>query len=397
MEAALEKKFKGVQDQLADAQKNGASKEEVQKLHDSIEKQGNSLEELVKSQEKKVIDSISKQFKSFTEENHEEIKSIYKKGSGEIEFIPKVVGSMTTDSGSNATTPSQLMHADLNNISLRNDSGLLNLFSVSETGDARFSYTEATPKDGDFTFVDEGGTKPQMDFKWVNRFPEPKKAAGIEILTEESVTDVKRLQSVAETFLRDKHDLFKVKGLFFADGTSEKPLGVTAAARTFVAGQMADAFEYGNINFMDIVNAISTDIYTTTNYDDEPNPMPNLAMVSPIDFFLKIVSAKDDRGMPLYPQASLFNVVNLGGMTVRPWVSIPQGKIFVGDVKKSHVVNYVPYSLRVGWINEQFITNKFTLVGESRYFQYIKNLDLAAFVYDDIATVKTALEQTAPA
>jgi len=58
---------------------------------------------------------------------------------------------------------------------------------------------------------------------------------------------------------------------------------------------------------------------------------------------------------------------------------------------KYNVVNYVPFSVRIGWINDQFITNKFTMVGESRYFQYVKNLDQAAFVYDDIATVKAAI------
>ena len=58
---------------------------------------------------------------------------------------------------------------------------------------------------------------------------------------------------------------------------------------------------------------------------------------------------------------------------------------------KYHVVNYVPFSIRIGWINDQLITNKFTMVGESRYFQYVKNLDQAAFVYDDIATVQAAI------
>jgi len=114
-------------------------------------------------------------------------------------------------------------------------------------------------------------------------------------------------------------------------------------------------------------------------------------MINPIDFFIQLVGAKDGNGLPLYPQAGLFNEVRIGGVRIIPWIKIPVGKIFVADMKKYNVVNYVPFSIRVGWINDQFITNKFTLVGESRYFQYVKNLDQAAFVYDDIATVQAAI------
>lgn len=392
IQKALDSKFKEVQDQLAEAQKNGATKEEVKGLHDQIEKTGNALESFIQSQKQEVVQTVTKQFNSFVEENHDEIKSIYKAKSGEIEFTPKAVGDMTTGSGTNITAASHLMHTNLSDVALRNDNALLSLCTVSSTGESRFSYTEALPKEGGYGFVAEGGTKPQLDFRWENRFPEPKKAAGIEILTEESVTDVARLQSVAENYLKNKHDLFKVDGVFFADGTGANPLGATVAGRTFVAGAMAGAFPNGSTNMMDVVNSVVTDIYTTTNYADEPNHMPNIAMMNPMDFFLQYVSAKDGQGLPLYPQASLFNQVNIGGMTIRPWVKIPQGKLFVADMKKYNIVNYVPYSIRLGWINDQLITNKFTMVGESRYYQYIKNLDLAAFVYDDIATIRTAIE-----
>lgn len=391
----LDKKFKDVQNDLADAQKNGATKEEIQNLHKEIEKNGTALESFIEGQKKQVVENVTKQFNGFVEENHDEIKSIFTKGSGEVQFVPKAVEDITTGSGSDVGTPSHLLHTDLGNVNLRNDNALLSLANVSSTGDARFSYSESVPKEGDYAFVAEGGLKPPLDWKWENRFPEPKKAAGHEVLTEEAVKDVNRLQQVAQKYLKDKHDLFKVKGAFFADGTGENPLGATEAARTFVAGDMADAFDNGTVKLMDIINAISTDIYTMENYEDEPNHMPNVALISPIDFFLQIVSAKDDRGLPMYPQASMFNSINLGGMTIRPWVKIPTGKIFVADMSKYNIVNYVPYSIRLGWVNDQFIRNKFTMVGESRYYQYIKNLDLTAFVYDDVTTVQAAIEADA--
>jgi HK97 family phage major capsid protein len=195
--------------------------------------------------------------------------------------------------------------------------------------------------------------------------------------------------SVAKEYLKKQHDLFKVSEIYFADGTGIKPTGATVYGRTFVAGAMASAVT--SPNFMDIVNAIITDIFVTQNYTDEAHYQANVVLVHPIDFYLQLVSAKDDNGLPLYPQASLFNQVNFGGVVVRPWIKVPAGKIFVADMKRYTVVNYVPFSIRIGWINDQFITNKFTIVGESRYFQYLRNLDQNAFVYDDIATVSAAI------
>ena len=116
--------------------------------------------------------------------------------------------------------------------------------------------------------------------------------------------------------------------------------------------------------------------------------MANIVLINPVDFYVQLVSAKDLQGLPLYPQAGLFNQVTIGGVTIKPWDKIAAGKIFVADMKAMNVVNYVPFSIRLGWINDQFITNQFTMVGESRYFQFVKNLDRQAFIYDDIATGK---------
>jgi hypothetical protein len=104
-----------------------------------------------------------------------------------------------------------------------------------------------------------------------------------------------------------------------------------------------------------------------------------------------LVSAKDANGLPLFPTASLFNRVIIGGVTIIPAEEIPAGKIFVSDMSKYNVTNYVPYKVSIGWINDNFITNQFVILGESRFHAFVKKLDEQAFIYDDIATVKTAI------
>lgn len=387
----LDAKFKSITEDLAAAREEGASKEALTALTKEVETVGLALSDFIEAQKTKEIQTVVKQLETFLIANKDELKKIQSTKSGTIEFIPKVVAPITTGNGTEpdgGQDPNA--NARLGSFNFANNNSLLSLMTITET-DSAFGagYTEMIPKDGDYAFVAEGEEKPQIDFKWETRYPEPKKIAAYEILTEESVTDIKRLMSVAKEYLRKKHDLFKVNAAFFAAGTGVLPKGATLYGRQFVAGAMA--LKLTAPNFMDIVNAVVTDVYTTHNYVDELEYMPNLVLISPIDFFLEFQSAKDANGLPLWPQASLFNSLTVGGITIKPWYKIPPGKIFVADLSKYNIINYIPFSIRIGWINDQFITNMFTMLGESRFFQFVKNMDEQAFVYDDIATIKTAI------
>jgi len=234
-----------------------------------------------------------------------------------------------------------------------------------------------------------GNWFPQTDFTWETNYAKPVKAAAWVRLTEESIKDVVGLQSVANDLLVKKHAIKKAKGILYGDGISPNPKGATTYGRVFSAGALALAVT--SPNFMDVVNAAITDIATTHNFEDEMPYIANLVMVNPNDFYIQMVSAKDLNGLPLYPQASLFNQVVIGGVTIKPEETIPAGKIFVADMSKYNTTNYVPYSVRIGWVNDDFIKNQFVVLAESRFHAFVKKLDAQAFIYDDIATIKTAI------
>lgn len=392
------------------------------KLTDPVDNTDKTISEMVEAMQKqhndlsKVIDQLTseniigmsqdKKIAKFVAENVDEIKKIQKAGHGVIEF--KVVGDMTagnavvTSGGivgtaGSATNPDGIpalvgvQMAPPTRVNLRNAiiDSMVNRFSTSL---AAYPYTESVPKDGDFSFVAEGGSKPQIDFKIETRYAQPVKVAAYVHLSEESVQDIPGLQSIATGYLRSKHDLKKQNGILFGDGTSPDPKGATLYGRDFVAGDMANKVRF--VNFMDVVNAAITDIYTTHNFQDEMPYQANLVLINPIDFFTELVSAKDERGLPLYPSASLFNRVVIGGVTIMPEETIPSGKIFVADMSKYNVSDYMGYTIKIGWINDDLIKNQFVIVGESRFHAYVKKLDEQAFIYDDIETIKTAISAT---
>lgn len=390
LEKALNKKFADQVKALEKMRDEGATKVELQECIKSIEDQGEILQKIQDQIKDKTIKSYLDQLEDFLIDKADDLQEIVKNKHGLIEFVPKAVGDISTGSGTNAETPDPNQNTRLSSFNLRNDNALLSLCTVTNTSSASHPYTEMLPKEGDYTFVAEGGTKQKIDFKWENRYADPKKAAAYEVLSTEVVQDIQRILTTAREYLAKKHDLFKVNAIYFGDASSsEIPKGATEYGRVFSAGAMALGVD--NPNFMDIVNACVTDIYTTPNFTDEAPYMANVCMINPNDFYLKLVSAKDANGLPLYPQAGLFNAVTIGGVTIKPWIKIPTGKIFVADMKKYNVSNYIPFAVQIGWINNQFITNQFTMLGESRFFAYVKKLDEQAFLYDDIATIETAI------
>lgn len=332
---------------------------------------------------------------NFISENADAIKSAYKNRNEEVVMdISKAVATVEVASATLPVAAPALQGVQVappTRANLR--SAVINsMVTTIPTTQASYAYTETLPKEGGFDFVAEKGSKPQIDMKFETRYAAPVKVAAYMRLTEEAVTDIPNLQAIAFDFLRQKHDLKREKGILLGDGISPNPKGATVYGRAFSAGALANSVT--NPNFMDVVNACITDIYTTHNFVDEMPYMANVVLVNPNDFFIQLVSAKTLNGEPLYPTASLFNQVVIGGVTIMPHEDITAGKIFVADLSKYNTTNYVGYTVRIGWVNDDFIKNQFCIVGESRFHAFVKELDKQAFIYDDIATIKAAIATT---
>ena len=351
---------------------------------------GNEISNQLKEKGTQEIPTFKSEINKFISENAEKINSIRKAGSGVVEFeVSKAVIEVA-----NATLP--VAAPALQGVQVAPPSranfrtAVINsMVTTIPTTQASYAYTETLPLSGDFGFVAEKGTKPNIDLKFETRYAAPVKVAAHMVLTEEAVQDIPNLQAIAYDFLRQKHDLKKEKGIVLGDGISPNPKGATVFGRAFSAGPLA--LSVTAPNFMDVVNACITDIYTTHNFTDEMPYMANIVLVNPNDFFIQLVSAKDNQGLPLYPSASLFNQVNIGGVTIMPHEDIVAGKIFVADLSKYNTTEYMGYTVKIGWINDDFIKNQFCIVGESRFHAFVKKLDEQAFIYDTIATIKTAI------
>jgi hypothetical protein len=239
--------------------------------------------------------------------------------------------------------------------------------------------------------VAEGTAHPLIDLEWFERFLTPTKVGAYMSLTDEAIADVVSLKSVVNDTLRKQHDIRVEKDVYFGDGTGANSTGATIIATTFNAGAMATAVS--NPTLVDAVNAVIVDIASKRNYVDETPYIANISFVSPLDFFLNFTAKKDANGLPMYPNANMFQKIKIGPTEIVPTFRMPNGKLFVADMKKYHVVKKEVYKVKIGVINDDLIKGKQAIVANSRYYAYVKELDKIAFVYDDIDTIITAIKK----
>lgn len=309
----------------------------------------------------------------------DEISGIQSRKGQVIDLLEvKAVADVTLANGSLTSALSSLYGVinsdEVNDIRLR--SPFIEEFAtVTSTNKGTFSYTDFKPKEGDVTDVLEGASKPQLDFTWVTTPLTPVKAAGYEVLSDESLTDIPQLEGIAKDYLLRKYLLKRQSTILDT---------VIASAPAFSAATWTGT-KKATPNLYDAIVACTNQIQTAANYTDDVEFNPNVCFLNPAD--LNALRIKQSADNYVFPQLNSMSEGTVNGIRLVAKSSIPAGKILIGDFTKLNVVNYVNYAVSMGWINDQYIKNMITMLGEGRFYNYIRTLDKLAFVYDDIADV----------
>ena len=126
------------------------------------------------SQENKTLKQV---VETFITEKHGEITAAFKSGSGHVELvIDKAVATITTGVATPVGTVPDLFYqqyAPAPNVNLRQNS-IMNMVTTLETSLAAYPYTETVPKDGDYAFLAEAATKPEIETLLNNLFDKQK-------------------------------------------------------------------------------------------------------------------------------------------------------------------------------------------------------------------------------
>lgn len=359
----------------------------IEALKDSMQSQFDELAMNMQEQASKGK-SFAEQVQEQLEANLETLKSLKGDKSKEIKLQIKAPATQTTGNVTlPSATPAAYTYQGINAVIPQPEliPFVQNFTDNAPTEMVALPWVDEISSEGDADFIAEGVVKPLMDIDYEIRYSEAKKVAGKIKVSEESLTDIPFMANEINRKLRQRHDLAKQDGILNGDGTGANLLGITEYAAGFAAGSLANTV--ADASNYDVIAAAYNQIITVS----DGNYIPGAVFVNPTDATAMRLT-KDVDGQYVMPPFSAANGELVYGVRVVQNNKIPLGYFLMGDFSKSHVRDYVDFSIRIGYTGDDFEKNLVTMIGESRVHHYISENEKVAFVYDQFSVAKTALD-----
>lgn len=250
----------------------------------------------------------------------------------------------------------------------RNPNFILNQVDMGRTDRARLAWANETSEQGLPAEVAEGAAKPQIQNIFQVEVSQAKKIAAYYEITEEFnddlpnfATNIRRL--LQERVLRGWDDAIQA--------------AVIAVATAYSAPALNGSIPFAN--FWDAIYAMLAQV-RVANY------IPNTVDIHPFTN-VKMQGDKTRDGIYLLPsfKDEIQSMLIQGN-------KISVDNALVGDLKQYKVDVYKEFVIKMGWINDNFITNKFCVLGEIRYHRYISDARKTAIVNGNLSNIRGLLD-----
>jgi hypothetical protein len=388
-----------------EASKSGASAESVKAIEATVKAENEKLEGILKAQGLVITDLQNKlqatvisgdSVMTVLESVKSDIARVYAQKTGQVEirlgYEADKNGKMhlvakaadvhnTTTAGANASITQSVTTAAILRTGSDSDAietiqrsrpWILDFVSVGNTLASSLAWFDEVPKQGAFAVTAEGAVKPLNMYTFNRTSSDYRKVAGRAKITEEFNNDFPRLVSTIKDLMsidcrNAMNDLILTD--MIANATAYSNAGLVGTinnatdwdAIAAAAGQLGNAYYTPNVLVMNnnrgIISATSKD--TTNQY---------------IDY------------MPV------LNEIAAGSLKIIKHPSVGVGKFFIGDGSVYKVLLKGDLVVRIGYSNDDFDRNQYSLVVEQYFYSYIPTARKAGLVYGDFAAIKASIE-----
>lgn len=370
----------------------GINEKVIKELTEAVEKQGEELRKMFDGNAGK---GEEKSLKDILKERAAEIKALGNSaGKDPVRIIVPNKALVTRGGLTNSTLGMMLpdvgQQATLSPV-IR---PLFRQGSISPNSNGVIRYIDQNVITRGAAFVAEGAQKPESAITWIQRSFEIQKIADSIPVTKEAWSDIDFIQSEIRQLLEVNIQLVEDDALY--DGTGVAPIitGIYTYAPTFdAAAYAADATmpKVVGANLYDLIAVLRSVIMLNqgSKYD------PRTVLMNPMDILrYKLLKATD--GHYLLPPFISADGTIIDGVRVVESSQVTANTLVIGDFRYGTVYDDGEgVEVSLGWVNDQFIKNTFTILAEKRLGLLVRNINLPAF--RKVTSISAAITAITPA
>jgi len=269
------------------------------------------------------------------------------------------------------------------------DTFILPLVDVqTQAGTESIWYVDRINEEGDAEFIGEGDAKPLADAEWQERKAPIKEVA---VFWKMSKRLAQNAPSVVSDFRIHANQLVEQKlddEVLAGDNIGDNLAGVAELASAFVVPTQLAGY-YQDANIYDVIMAMATKV-RLGNYKGQITAVLNTVWKA------KMQGIKNVDGDYIVPPFVTQDGNNVGEVRVVFTNKMDDEAILVGDLKNFKVVISQNIEYYEGYENDDFRKNLMSKKLEAFLGTYLPSSLTNSIIYDDIATVLTAIEQAEP-
>ncbi len=355
----------------------------IKELTEAIEKQGLEINKMISGKGK----NEGKSVEEIVHEKANEITAIAKSG-GRTSFkfeLPSVNKTEVSRAAVGSSTMAMRL-SEIGQLPYLGTvmSGLFPHVTVSPSSNGIIRYIDQNAITRNAASVAESAVKPESAISWVERTLTLEKVADSIPVTKEAFADVGFISGEINRLLNLNLALKVDDLLYDGDGNTPNIKGVyTSASALTIAGSAYEASVI-DANVYDLLATLRVDIMNNR----QGKYAANVALMNPVDILrMKLSKAAD--GHYILPPFIAANGMQVDSLRIVESSQVTANTLLVGDFRFGTIYDLEGVSIEMGWINDQFIQNTFTILAEQRLGLLIRTVDETAF--RKITNISTAL------
>lgn len=250
-----------------------------------------------------------------------------------------------------------------------NPNFIINAVNPGRTNFSMLPWINETSVEGAAAAVQEGAPKPLWNTRFKVEMSQAKKIAAMTTITEEFDQDLPGFTTIVERLLQEEVSRKWDDAIYAA---------VIAVARAYDITGLNYAVD--DANLWDALRAMIAQI-GKYNFD------ANFIGINPVTAALvEMQKSATDR---LYLDPPFRARVQA---MMREANKVAENYALVGDIRQYNVDVYKDLVLKVGWNNDDFQRNQFSVIAEIRYHDYISDNRKKALVYNSLVSVRSTID-----